>query len=50
MSTVSNRYFTLEEYLMLEREAPYKSGYNDCGVCAMPGAREADLIVGNFLL
>jgi len=50
MSAVAHRTYTPEEYLSMEREAPYKSEYLDGYVYAMAGAsREHNLIVASLL-
>ena len=48
MSTPALRRFTPQEYLMLERQADFKSEYLDGQIIAMVGAtREHNLIAGN---
>jgi Uma2 family endonuclease len=48
MSTQPKTFLTPEQYLAIEREAPYKSEYFNGEMFAMAGVREAhDLIAGN---
>ena len=48
MSTQPKTFLTPEQYLAIEREAPYKSEYLNGEMFAMSGVRKGhDLIAGN---
>ena len=51
MSALPKRYFTPEEYLLLENQAAYKSQYVDGEIYAMTGAEpEHTEIIGNIVI
>jgi Uma2 family endonuclease len=50
MSALANPFFTPEQYLELERQAPFKSEYHSGQIFAMAGAsREHNIIAGNII-